>query len=477
MTTAPATHFKHDVFVSYARLDDDFMLPGEERSRWLRTLKSILGTLLGQRLARGPNIWMDISGIRGNEVFPEKIRSAASSSATLLVIMSPAYLASDWCRLELEAFLAAAGSEAEGRVFIVRREGIAYNKWPEALRDLGVSGYPFFQQDAESNDMRPLGIPMPTRKDRDYYDRLLKLRNDLAIQIERLSRDDDSSPSCNDHQGPTVLLAEVTMDLYDQRQQLADYLKDKGCRVLPQAAYPRTPSKFQAALDCDLEAANLFVQLLGRYGSPRTEDLPSGYDGLQLERARAMGKAMLQWRSPALDLAKVTDEVQRNILAGEEVVAADLTEFMRIVEDEARRWLARASHPPINGELFILVSAHHQDQAAADAIGKRLAAYKIIYDIVTEDVSWVHLAREDDCDGVVVVYGQSKEIWVRRQLGRCRCVMLERKQHTPACAVFLTPPAEKGKLNSPQRFYLIQHEDPQGLEEYVAAVRARRRAS
>jgi hypothetical protein len=267
------------------------------------------------------------------------------------------------------------------------------------------------------------------------------------------------------------------MDLYDQRQQLADYLKDKGCRVLPQAAYPRTPSMFQAALDRDLEAANLFVQLLGRHGSPRTEDLPSGYDGLQLERARAMGKAMLQWRSPDLNLAKVTDEVQRKITAGEEVVATDMTEFMRIVEDEARRRLALASHPSTNGELFILVSAHHQDQAAANAIGERLAAYKIIYDIVTEDEPWVHLAKEEDCDGVVVVYGRSKEIWVRRQLGRCRCVMLERKQHTPACAVFLAPPAEKGKLHSPQWFHLIQHEDPQGLEEYVAAVRARRGVS
>ena len=73
--------------------------------------------------------------------------------------------------------------------------------------------------------------------------------------------------------GETILLAQVTNDLYDERDQVLAYLQQFGAKVLPEGDYKQGGPEFAEAFKADLAQAGLFVQLLGPYRSNRPPDL------------------------------------------------------------------------------------------------------------------------------------------------------------------------------------------------------------
>ena len=89
-----------DIFVSYATLDD------QDETRWVTNLVSRLENDLISRLGtREVKLWWDQVAIARNRPFPSQILDAVRRSATLLVVMSEGYLASDWCARERNTFL------------------------------------------------------------------------------------------------------------------------------------------------------------------------------------------------------------------------------------------------------------------------------------------------------------------------------------------------------------------------------------
>src|SRR4051812_23241376 len=89
----------HDVFVSYAHVDNQNDLG------WVTTLVHHLDTELRQRLGtKDLQIWID-HRIDGNHPLTPDIMQAIRRSATLLIVMSPSYLASEWCAKERNTFL------------------------------------------------------------------------------------------------------------------------------------------------------------------------------------------------------------------------------------------------------------------------------------------------------------------------------------------------------------------------------------
>ena len=95
--------YDHDVFVSYARLDNQ----GE--TAWVSTLVRHLDTELRQRLGtKDLRIWID-ENLDGNRPLTPEIMRSIQRSATLLIVMSSGYLASEWCAKERNAFLGFVG--------------------------------------------------------------------------------------------------------------------------------------------------------------------------------------------------------------------------------------------------------------------------------------------------------------------------------------------------------------------------------
>jgi hypothetical protein len=93
----------HDVFVSYAHLDNQ----GE--SARVTTLVRHLDTDVPQRLGtKDLRIWID-HNLDGNRQLNPEVMRVIQRSAILLVVMSPSYLSSEWCARESNAFLKLLG--------------------------------------------------------------------------------------------------------------------------------------------------------------------------------------------------------------------------------------------------------------------------------------------------------------------------------------------------------------------------------
>lgn len=95
-----------DVFVSYAHADDE--PPTGVKNGWVTTLVEELRKVLRRKLGgAGARIWMDHQLAAHHHVTDTLTRKAAGSR-TLVLVLSPGFLKSDWCRRELATFWAAA---------------------------------------------------------------------------------------------------------------------------------------------------------------------------------------------------------------------------------------------------------------------------------------------------------------------------------------------------------------------------------
>jgi hypothetical protein len=87
------------VFMSYARADDEYL--GGAVTRLRKQLEPATKFLSGRSI----DIFQDIEGIRLGENIQQRISDSLNTTSLLLPIITPSYLASDWCRDEFKSFL------------------------------------------------------------------------------------------------------------------------------------------------------------------------------------------------------------------------------------------------------------------------------------------------------------------------------------------------------------------------------------
>ena len=451
-------HYTYDIFVSYAHVDD---LPESvTQEGWVTTLVQGLKKRLAQKLGRNDafTLWMDHE-LAGNVPITPEIIHTLQHSATLLLILSPGYLASKWCQQEMQTFLHTLRERAHAGscVFIVERAAFGEGGRPPELQEL--LGYRFWVADREGRPPRILGDPRPHPDDVRYYDLLNDLSCDLAETLQRLQHtttgQTTEAPAAELHvyiseARPTVFLAEVTDDLDAQRDAVQRYIEQAGVRVLPETLYSRTPAAFQQAMDNDLPQSTIFVQLLSGVLGKKPPDLPQGYVHLQCERARALGTPILQWRSPELDCTTIQDADHRALLEGETVLATRLEELKFTIVQRACCPPTPLPSKPINALVF--VNAEVEDDALAQAVGEFLARNGVasVFPMRGGQPSEVRKDLEDNllyCDGVIIVYGSIPLLWVRQQLVYCLKQAFRRDQPLKVFAVYEGPPEPKSPLS------------------------------
>jgi hypothetical protein len=182
--------YQYDIFVSYAHVDDQ-PLPGQDAG-WITTLVSVLKRRLAQLLGREDaySLWMDYD-LSGNVQVTPEILHVLEKCATLLIILSPGYLASEWCGRENENFLRLIQGRVRSgsRVFLIEREQVDRAERPLPLQDL--KGYPFWVVDRAGEPPRILG---ELELDQSYYNQLNRLCFELTAELKRL-RAVESNPS------------------------------------------------------------------------------------------------------------------------------------------------------------------------------------------------------------------------------------------------------------------------------------------
>ena len=258
--------YEHDLFISYAHIDNQPLTA--EQQGWVTRFHATLAAQLSMRLGSVAHIWRD-DKLRGNDVFTDEIVQQFGRTALLVSVLTPRYLASDWCRRELAAFCdeaARSGGLAPGnkaRVFKVVKTPVADQATlPPLVRD--TKGYEFFTDcDGAPLELDPAyGV----RYSEAYFRMVGILAWELAQQLKTLQA--DPGQAANDapaaQAGPAVYLAECTADRREARAMLEAELTLHGLQVLPDQPLPRDDEARYVA-DCAgmLARCELSIHLVG----------------------------------------------------------------------------------------------------------------------------------------------------------------------------------------------------------------------
>jgi len=440
-------HYKYDIFVSYAHVDNK-PLPGADKG-WVTTLVQALETRLSQRLGRSEfyKLWIDDELSRHNKITPQIIKTL-ENSAVIIIILSPGYIKSEWCQREKNTFFSLIKERVSSgsRVFIVKRDMVDEADRPDEIKEL--ISYCFWVEDRKGKAPRILGLPQPNPSDARYYELINDLTFDLEKELKRLQEleKDIHNVEQVSELSSTVFLAEVTDDLEPQRDDVKRYLDQQGLRILPEIFYPHEPSQFQKAVENDLVNSLLFVQLVSGVLGKRPPGQSTTYARLQYDCAVQSDKPIFQWRSRELDLSTISDTDHRDFLEKETFMAVGIEEFKRAV-------VKRAFYkPPVSQKksvhAFVFVNMETSDRAIGEKVCECLDLYDAEYVLPLLEGKPADI-REDlernllECDGVIIVYGKITATWVREQLRYCHKILAKRDRPLRALAVYEGPPEPK----------------------------------
>lgn len=444
--------YDYDMFISYAHLDDQ--PPASGLPGWVNILVKKLEAEVRQRGIKNFAAWFD-RNLAENLPLTPQLKDKINRSAILLVVMSPSYLQSDWCRREREAFLSLVRNRvAEGCVFVVETREVHPSSYPSEFGDLVPVKFWVLDQDSDTD--RPLGVPSPDEE--KYYKRLLKLSHLVKNQLDLLAKKQTFHPATLDvHAAPaaeTVFIARTTEDLEDREDELRTYLNQFGIAVLPQTQYPQTDAAaFEAAMLKDLNSSKLYVQLLSATRGRELNFFPRRrHPCFQHDLAEKSQKTRLLWRERSLDLTSVDDPDHRRLL--ESARACAIEDFKRAVVDELRKKpppaLSRAG-----ANIMVFVNADRRDRDLAQQIGAELMkrGVECFYPLESGTPEEIRRDLEDtlrDCDGMLLIYGSAGTDWIRYQLRQSSKARARRDPDRPlkALAVFEGPPPDKGSIGA-----------------------------
>ena len=242
--------WQHDLFVSYGCVDDQAGDDGEQG--WVTCFIEDLKRRLSERLGRKDtfSVWRDEEELARHVDVGKQIAIAIERSACMLVILSPGYLKSDWCRRERNDFLKWVHDrhESGSRVFIIERDWVEDDR-PEEFKNL--LGFKFWTgEPSNQTDLpRPLDKDRPTDR-AEYDDQINRVTHAVVAELRRLKSAAIYKPTKDPNgqsQSPpkpvrpsasalTVFLAEVTDDLRPQWKKVRTELDQRGVKVVSAGA-------------------------------------------------------------------------------------------------------------------------------------------------------------------------------------------------------------------------------------------------
>ncbi len=443
--------FEFDLFVSYAHVDDEPVAGADQG--WVTNFVRSVKTRLACKLGRGDAyaMWMD-HDLRNAEPITPQILERVRRSAILVILLSPGYVASTWCRQEREAFFGMVREHGPRTVFVVELDPVDQAVRPEELSD--INPFRFWVRNPRGGAPRILGWPRPNPDDHDYYGAIDDFAHEIVDELRRQGARRDGPVPASPAPAPaadqkTVYLAQVTDDLDAERNNVRRFLEQAGHRVVPRGWYSQEPAAFRSAAAADIAVSDLFVQLLSSVPGKRPPDLEEGYAQCQIQLATAAGKPMLQWRGSSIDPASIEDEAHRALLELPTVRAEGIEDFKAMV----CRTLEQRRQPSTlqSGDAFVFVDMDSGDRALAeqvcDILDRHGAGYVLPKE--TRDPGEYRADLEENlsqCNALIIVYGTTTATWVRNHLLESRKALATRSMPLRALAVFQGPPAPKERL-------------------------------
>ena len=238
--------FEHDIFISYAHVDDE---TASKIEGWVTKFYNELRVALRKHVHKDIDLWRDERRrLDGGQVFDKTIQDALTSSAVFVALTSRGYLDSEYCRDELASFHREATADKDHglivgdrrRIVNVLLTNIDYSNWPEEFgTEEGdrTSGFSF--HDAKDDTPKETSFPSKSEDPKSGFEIqlnaltialkvLLKAMKDRAMKDQamkdRTSLPDAPKPSDS---APSIFIAEVADTLRKLKKRIIADLKMK----------------------------------------------------------------------------------------------------------------------------------------------------------------------------------------------------------------------------------------------------------
>jgi TIR domain-containing protein len=461
-----------DIFVSYARDDD---LPPPDRPDRKGFVSFLYDSVQYEFRDLGPNrpkIWRDINRISDGDQFTPELEGALQQASILLVVLSPNWMASQWCNRELQTFARYHGSDPQC-VVVVSKHHIDFDKRPALLQ--GQAGFEFYVRNKDPDDITgdTEFFDRGQARDERYFDRVKAL---VAHLLKR--KPPPPPPPPYPPSGRTIYVAKPASDMRASYDRIVSELVGRGHTVVPPPAEEIPLNAAVESIDKALSGAEISIHVLGEKAGQAPEDqLPM----VKLQLARAAetagadgsGKfhrlvwAPSLWASPAAVAGQPAQEVVRHpvdVLArfdrqlpSDKVEGDSLSKFV----DFMNQHLAAIAPPrPLSAlagagsgdiSLYLYHSQEDSDYAlnlAAALQQRKLDALLPVFDGPDAEIKSFNGKQLAQCDAVILCWAAASEVWVRAQASALRNWQeLGRKQQFSYRAVVAAPPPGVRKKN------------------------------
>ncbi len=443
--------YAHDVFISYAHLDNRSVT--QQQTGWVTRFHESLANVLSTRLGKDAAIWRD-KKLQGNDEFGAKIEEAFSKTAVLISILTPRYLKSEWCNKEIRGFCETAQNHGglsiddQLRVFKVIKTPIdAQDGLPEVLHE--VLGYRFYtiitdEDEGEAPiELDPeLGIPELSQK---YVIKLTKLAFDISQMIQRLEKNGDDVPGSDgladrdgtaiaaaDGSKTTVFLSECSRDQRDHRERLETELKVHGYHVVPDRRLSSDEDEYVAEVDTLLAQSDLSIHLVGS-SSGVIPDGPSRKSVVVLQNEAAIRRCKeaklkrIIWTPRGINannpkqaafIRSLHEDAETQY--GADLITGDFEGFKTTMHRTLKLLEVSNAVPKANGDArrkkLIYLICDQRDRSATIPIRRLLIdrGFEVDIPVFEGDSSAVRKANNgllSTCDAVLVYYGAGDEAW------------------------------------------------------------------
>lgn len=466
-------NFQGDAFISYAHMDDVGLIEGHKG--WVTNLHRALEIRLGQLLGKPPEIWRDPK-LQGNDFFGESLSAQLHRVVSLISVVSPRYVKSEWARRELSEFWNAAVEQGgvhfgdKARIFKVLKTPVPVELHPPELKPL--LGYQFFNTDPDTGRVYELDEVFGPEAQRDFWMRLDDLAHDICCLLEMVEPSETAVVLKTDNARKAVFLAQTTFDLSEQREFIKRDLQQHGYTVLPSSALPHVESEVKEAVRANLAECQMSIHLIGKTFSLVPEggvqSLLEIQNELAIERGNRGKFSRLLWIPPGL---KVEDERQRKVIEHLRVDSrihegADLLEtFLEDLRTVIQERLKQAQKPvpalapsrPIGSvvagsghpRLYLIYDqrdAHITSPWEDFLFEQELEVIHPVFEGDEAEIREYHEENLQSCDGALIFYGSANECWLRRKLRELQKTPgYGRSKPIPIVAIVLVPPRTPSK--------------------------------
>ena len=426
--------FDCDVFISYAHLDNQTL--SKEQTGWIALLHRALKMRLGQFMGEEPSIWRDPK-LQGNDRFDDEIAGRVAKAATMVSVLTPRYLKSDWCRKEVSVFISTAENSDslfinnKSRIFKVVKTPTPLEEHPTELQPL--LGYEFFEIDTETQRPREFNPVYKPKIEPEYMAKMDDLAYDICLLLKMIKKAPEKEHIGGSDSGLTVYLAETTSDRSADRDQIRRELEAYGHKILPDRTLPLTGPQMEGAVQKYLQQCKFSIHLIGQYYGVVPEAADRSI--IELQNALAGDHSRRQadfFRLIALPKdTKVEDKNQvrfieqlRNapdLQPGDDLLETTFDTLKTVIRDRLKAFDVKAERAE-KKELtrIYLVYDAYDDEVIAPLedylYENKLEVLHPLFDGDEADIIAEHHENLRICDAVLIYYGQAGEAWLRGKI-------------------------------------------------------------